>query len=239
MAESHQRYEDLALAHVLGGLDSQDSAEFRAHLLSCRDCRLRVAELRDLAAELAATERQERRRAAVATETVRRVDHHDADDRSRWERWSRPALRVGAVLATMVVLTVLFWNYHLRRVTGNYEAVVERQAEVLSILASGDPLDVRTSAGVTGAAAVSDGHLAVSLEAFPELGEDEVVVLWRVDDGRASVVDVGRAPQDGAVPFAMQVADADAVVVTVESASQRPTAPGNRQLAEVRLPPGD
>ena len=63
MAE-HDRYERMAVGHVLGGLDEVDAAAFRAHLLECADCRKRVNELRGIASDLARTEREERRAAA-------------------------------------------------------------------------------------------------------------------------------------------------------------------------------
>ena len=62
----HRRYEEMAVAHVLGGLTPAQGRTFRSHLLECADCRARVGELRAIAHELAGVERdEERERAAL------------------------------------------------------------------------------------------------------------------------------------------------------------------------------
>ncbi len=63
-ASSHRRFEDMALAHVLGGLNEARSRMFRDHLAECERCRARVDELQELASDLAGIEREARSEAA-------------------------------------------------------------------------------------------------------------------------------------------------------------------------------
>ena len=72
--DAHQRYERMAVGHVLGGLDEVDAAAFRAHLVGCRDCRKRVNELRDIASDLATAAREERAAVRSAIEVEKRTD---------------------------------------------------------------------------------------------------------------------------------------------------------------------
>jgi anti-sigma factor RsiW len=74
MGNGHERYDGLALDHVLGGLSGRAASEFRSHLASCGACRSRVDELRGIAAELGEIERDERSRARLQTEVARRDD---------------------------------------------------------------------------------------------------------------------------------------------------------------------
>jgi anti-sigma factor RsiW len=80
MADEHRRFEHLAVGHVLGGLDPVDAAEFRVHLTGCRDCRRRVAELRAIATDMAAAEREERAASRLQTEVARRTEQVDGED---------------------------------------------------------------------------------------------------------------------------------------------------------------
>ncbi|MFP4235713.1 MAG: zf-HC2 domain-containing protein, partial [Nitriliruptoraceae bacterium] len=68
MGEAHTRFESLAVGHVLGGLRPEQAREFRQHLRSCEGCRARVAELEQIASELAAAEREERAQRARAVD---------------------------------------------------------------------------------------------------------------------------------------------------------------------------
>jgi len=63
--DRHARFEQLALSHVLGGLDRGDADDFRSHLRTCAPCRARVAELRGISSSLDAAAREERRRAVA------------------------------------------------------------------------------------------------------------------------------------------------------------------------------
>ncbi len=234
MVEGHERFEELALQHVLGGLSSPDAAIFRAHLVECRDCRLRVAELRDMAAELAATEREERRRSAVATQVAR--EEGPSEEPRSWLPWSSPRwAALAVVLACVIVVVMLFWNYHLRRVTSQYARVLEHQAEVFEVLGSGEPLQVQAREGARGIAAVRDGKVAVDLLRLPTLAETQVAI-WLVPADVEGPVTLTRLPENGQLPFVVPVGNADTVLVTLEPGGQRPRVPGGRVLASIPIP---
>lgn len=239
-AENHERFEELALGHVLGGLPSDDAAVFRAHLVDCRDCRLRVAELRDIAADLAATEREEKRLAAVATQVADREDDGDDDAAVGPPRWLRSRwVPVAAVVAIISVLGILFWNYHLRRVTTQYATVVERQEDVLGILATGEPLSVEAARGVGALAAREGASVAVSISELPDEVVEGYIVIWLLDDGEVTGDTVGGRSSDPA-SFVIEVDGADELVVTGHRAGTAPPEePGDDPLARVDIPAGD
>lgn len=231
----HRRFEELALGHVLGGLPSRDASLFRAHLVECRECRRRVVELRDIADDLAATEREERRRASVATQVADRTEADaDADGGRPW--W----LVAGAVVVVLAVAGVLFWNYHLRRVTATYAGVVTEQADVLDALAAGTEIPVETRGEVRGRAAVDGDVLAVTLTDLPPVAAGHVVVLWRVVDGEHRLDPAPHSPANGSLPFQIDIDGADEIVVSVERRGGiEPDQPASQLLAHIDLSQGD
>jgi hypothetical protein len=185
MDDGHERFEGLAVGHVLGGLDPVDAAEFRTHLVNCRACRMRVAELRDIASELAAAEREERAAARVATETVRRAEDEDAPVPG-WHP-GRRAVALTAVVVTLVLVAVLFWNFHLRGNNAALVAVSTTREAILAALADGEPLTPRFAEGVTGIVTRDGDRVALSIGGVPSLAQDEVVVTWLLNaDGVAT-----------------------------------------------------
>ncbi len=243
MVEGHERFEELALQHVLGGLSSSNAAIFRAHLVECRDCRLRVAELRDMAAELAATEREERRRSAVATQVAR--EEGTREEPRSWLPWSSPRwAMLAVVLACIIVVVLLFWNYHLRRVNSQYRGALEYQAGVFEVLGSGEPRLVQTREGVRGIAAIRNGELAVDLLRLPTLAEAQVAIWLVPSEGEAELAPLpsnGRLPflvpmpRNGQLPFVIPVGEADSVLVTLELSRHDPPIPGDRVLASIPI----
>lgn len=114
---SHRQFEDMAVAHVLGGLSSDDGRLFRSHLVDCPSCRARVGELRAIAHDLADVERDERRtadRRQVETKPVDTgVDAGGEPEREPPRRWF-----LGAVAGLIALLGLVSWNFILR---GNNE----------------------------------------------------------------------------------------------------------------------
>ncbi|MFP5308887.1 MAG: zf-HC2 domain-containing protein [Actinomycetes bacterium] len=187
MADEHRRYEGLAVGHVLGGLDPVDAAEFRAHLTGCRACLMRVAELRDIATEMAAAEREERAAARVKTEVARRVDEAGDEEPPP----ARPRLRglaVGAVAAGIALLLgLLVWNFHLREVNEQLLQVATTREAILELLARGTPAPLLGDTDLAGTVVVSEGQVAVDVAEVPAFGTDRVLVTWLVDEeGTAS-----------------------------------------------------
>lgn len=176
MGSQHERYEKLAVGHVLGGLDATESSDFRGHLLGCRDCRLRVAELRDLAADLAAAERDERSRALVRTEVERR----DASDEA-----PAPGPRVGIRHVTLAVVAVMvlagsmgFWNLHLRTAAAGYAQAANYRGDTLRMLAGGRAVAVDAADDVDARVVVHGEDVAFTVTGLPALAVGERLEVW-------------------------------------------------------------
>jgi len=237
MEDAHERFEQLAVGHVLGGLEPVAAAEFRSHLLGCRHCRLRVAELRDIAADLAAAERDERARARVTTELPRRVGEGDAEESGR----SRIGLRHVTVAAALVLLLaggIAFWNLHLRTSAATYAAIAEHRGQVLTELATGVPVTAELAEGVDGLVVLDDEQVAFSLDGFAPLVGGESLIGWLVHDtAEVMPVLIVRPEQldgDGALAAVVDDLGANELVVTRERG--RPgTEPGHDVLLQVSL----
>lgn len=239
--DAHHRYEQLAVGHVLGGLDAVDAAEFRSHLISCRHCRMRVAELRGIASDLAAAEREERVAARVQTEVARREEEDD----ERSERGGQLSHRVLATIGTVAVLfgvALLVWNFHLREVNSTLLEATAAREQVLSMLASGEPVEVDLWQGIEGLAAVDDGEVALDLAGLPAVGAERWLAVWLVSGGPPHRYEAfgATAVQDGRFAAHLRHYGADRIVVSLE---ERPTEergvpqePGGLILLEADLP---
>ncbi len=239
MTGEHERYEELAVGHVLGGLDAAEDADFRSHLLGCGACRERVAELRDIAGELVAAERDERQRAGLRTEVARRADTADAVGSSFHVLERR---HVVAALAVILLLggALAFWNLHLRTSVAVYADAAEQRGDALAGLATGVAIPTSLADGVSGIVAVDGDHVAFSLDGIPELESSERLVVWLLGpgDADAEIGLVAFAGQLGGSGFAARVDDRDAteVVVTLE-AGQPDDGPSGRELLRAELRP--
>ncbi len=187
----HVRYERMAVGHVLGGLDEVDAAAFRAHLLGCSDCRRRVNELRDIASDLAATEREERRWAAAGEVEVEARTAQDgagapeATEVAPLRRWPWGVVVIG--LVPLLVLGTLAWAVWQRAQTDLSAAVAESQQQVLEVLATGEAVQWTSVEPITGNIATDGETIAVNLSGLPDLRPDEALVAWLLDDQGESV----------------------------------------------------
>lgn len=187
MADEHQRYERLAVGHVVGGLDEVDAARFRSHLVSCRDCRSRVAELRGIANDLVATEREERaaRSTTGRTEVAERVEEEAPPtqrDVAPVTTWPWRVVAVG--LVPLILLGGLAWAVYVRAENELLSAALRTQGVALRVLAEGDTLEMDAEPLVSGIAAATADRVVVDLADLPELDPDEVVVtVLRTVDG--------------------------------------------------------
>jgi hypothetical protein len=228
---SHERYETLAVGHVLGGLDAAEAAEFRSHLVGCHECRQRVAELRDIDAELAAAEREARSDAQVRTEVERRVVEEAAppEDFPR-ELRARRFLGVGALTVAMLVGLLAFWNLHLRTQNMAGESTMERSAATLRALADGVPVAVHFEGNASGLAVIGDDEVAFTFSRLPPLGEGERYVVWLLgsEDGPLPAV-IAVGPEQ-ALSGVVASRGADELVVTRESGQLESTPGGDRLI---------
>lgn len=212
----HDRFDGLAVEHVLGSLSTPEDAEFRSHLLSCRDCRMRVAELRDMAAGMAAAEREERAQLRTKTETEQRREA-PAEPAPPW--WRRPgAVTAGVAGVVVVVLGLLFWNLHLRTVNLTARQAVAFDENVLAGLAEGELAQVETADGVTGLAAVTAEGVALTVAGLPEVAENRWQVVWlrtAAEGWSKRLVSSDGAP-DGRLATTLEAADPLDLVISIE-----------------------
>jgi hypothetical protein len=237
MRAEHERYEAMAVGHVLGGLEPAAADHFREHLLGCRSCRARVAELRGLAADLAAVERDERSRASAQADEPEEV----ADDASFEGPRGKAATRNLALLAALVAVALGlfgFWNLHLRALAANAQAVAQRQEEALGLLATGVPPPTEVADGLQGTAATDGDRLAFSLAGIPPLGPDEVLVGWLTDgalDTPRAVLLVRADQLPGGLVAARVELEGAGRFVLAREAGQPGDEPGGTPLLTVRL----
>jgi hypothetical protein len=233
---AHERYEELAVGHVLGGLDASDAADFRAHLLGCRDCRMRVAELRDIAADLAAAEREERSEARVRTEVARRTAEADDGD----DGHDRSQLRSGVIAIVIVVAVIVFgalafWNLHLRTQVAALDLLVERQDAALNELAHGAAVVVDAVAPTSGLVVVDDAEVAFAFVELPPLvgGERYVVWLLGAEEGDEQIL-VART-DDRSVAGVTDLRGAREILVSVEDGPTGTSPSVGREVARADL----
>lgn len=220
-----ERWDELALGHVLGGLGDGDASEFRGHLAGCPQCRARVAELRSMASDLAAAEREERTTQRLRTQIESRREPErerpEPPDPDPEDRLRRRALVAGAVVVA-VLLVLALWNAHLRSQNEVLREVANRHAETLTALGAGTVVPVTTASSVTGVVSVDDDRVAWSLAGLPPMDVAERLVVWVQSEGEWRQVAVHTpaqiAAEDGRLASTVRdVPDASQLRVTVEA----------------------
>lgn len=232
--DQHARFEELALAHVLGGLARDDSDDFRSHLRSCASCRARVAELRGISSTLDAAAREERRRAAEEPPQRR--------DPAPTPQPRGPGRLAVLLLVAALVAGVGFWNLHLRTSADTYRSVAEDRGAILSDLATGRLVTTDALVPVAARVAVAGPRLAVVIADGGPLGSDERLVGWLLPLGsspeEAVVLAVGpRATTEIAVRI--ERGGAREFVVTREQGLISSSGPRGDELFRVPLPSQD
>lgn len=240
MDADHDRYATLAVGHAFGDLTGADARRFRSHLQGCALCRTRVAELRDIAEDLAAAEEDERSRVALRTDDAEPVgDGGRSDDEVEVAPTRR--LTVGHVTAAaMVVLViavgVLFWNLHLRTTVAGYDQLLDVQAEALRTIARGTALPAELAPGVTGLVVTDDERVVVTLSGL-EVMEGQTVSAWTIDvDGEATEETraAGGLLREGSFAVVVDHEGLAEVLVTLEDGIPG-NEPGGRTLVRAEL----
>jgi len=236
MNADHHRFDELAVGHVLGGLSQEDASDFRSHLLECRHCRRRVAELRDLASNLQAVEREERAALRVRTETAEQAAI-DAPTRSRAGAGPRLATPTALVVAlALLAVGLAFWNHHLRSQTDELFRVTVEREQILEVIATGTPGTITLSSGVTGVVVRDGSRVAWVFDGIPDLGVGERLVVWlgAGDAMRPKLILPPGGIGDGRVADVTDDDTATRLLLTVEPITV-PTSPSSAVLAEATL----
>lgn len=233
--EGHERFDGLALDHVLGGLSGRQATDFRSHLATCTDCRSRVAELRGIAAELGEIERDERSRARLRTEVARR------DEADPAEVTPTRHLTIGHVTAVTIAVLLLavgvaFWNLHLRTQVDAYASVVSSHSDALRDLATGLEVEARFREGASGRFVATDGRVAFALAGL-ELRPREMAAVWTIDDdGEVELTEAvpGVLLSQGTYAGVVDREGVAAITITRED-GQPGASPDGRELAQTDL----
>jgi hypothetical protein len=231
---SHRYYEDLAVAHVLGGLGETDSRLFRDHLLGCADCRARVGELRAIAHDLADVERSaQRERSARVLDTKRRT----GDDGEAPEPPARGRSRLQPVVALLflaALVGVIAWKVRLRATTSGVEEQLRRSQEAAAILEFGtDGTIVSVGAGVSGRVAVRDDRLVVLIDG---LDDNQVYGLYLQDPGGVTVFRHPIQSLDGRALSWLEFPEGAATVLGTSGGSMPGAEPSGSTVLHARLP---
>lgn len=233
--EGHERFDGLALDHVLGGLSGRRATDFRTHLATCTDCRSRVAELRGIAAELGEIERDERSRARLRTEVARR-EEPDPAEVTPTHRLTIGHVTAVAVAVLLVAVGVAFWNLHLRTQVDAYASVVSSQSDALRDLATGIEVQAQFREGVSGRFVATDQRVAFALSGL-ELRPREIAAVWTTDDD--GEVELAEAVPDGLLlqgTYAGVVERGGVTAIIITREDGRPVAsPSGRELARTDL----
>ena len=234
-ADAHRRYEEMAVAHVMGGLDESEGRDFRSHLLECTDCRARVGELRALAHDLADVERDERRvRAARAVETKRRDGGEDGIDQDEPHRPVRP--RLMTVLGVAAILALTAWNFTLRETVAQFNQDLEHSTDAAAALEFGAPATVTKRApGVRAQAKTDRNSLVVLLDG---LEDGRVYGLYLLDAMRRPLFQAGVMPTEGRLFSLIEYPEgAEHIVVTRPKGAPGAKPDGEEVFAADLVPP--
>jgi hypothetical protein len=239
MGDGHGQYEELVVGHVLDDLAADDAARFRSHLMDCRDCRARVAELRGIAADLADAERDELARAAVRTRAPRRIDPDEAVDGPGPPRISIVHVTIATVVVLAIAAAMGFWNLHLRASAASYLAVAESRGDAIDGLVNDTPLDTSFEAPVSGLVTGDGQQVTLALFEVRDPDEGELYVAWFRDDDAFTPVRLAGNGQilDGSLAVTIDDPGASELIVTRERLvfGDRP---GSDELLRASLPGG-
>ena len=233
--DRHARFEQLALSHVLGGLDRGDADDFRSHLRTCAPCRARVAELRGISSSLDAAAREERRRAAEAP--PQRRDPAPSAPPARG-----PGRLLTVLLSVALVAGFAFWNLHLRTTADTYRAAADDRGAILRDLATGSLVDDPSFAAWSVRLSVLGTRVALVVADGGPLGSDERLVAWLLPLGTTTeevvVLAVGPRPT-AEVAVRFERGAATQLVVTRERGLLSSSGPQGDELFRVPLPSTD
>lgn len=235
-AQEHRPFEDMAVAHVLGGLDGDQGRVFRSHLLECSECRARVGELRAIASDLAGVERDERReRTTRAVETKRRAEAEDGD--ASVPDGPRPAPRWLVLLLMTLLVALAAYTFVLRANNNRLEQALDDRMDASAAMEHGEDLSIEyRAAGVTATAKAHGNRLVLLVEGLePDTGYG----VYLLDDQPESPQTVYRhplVPRDGKVFVLLPLRGAEDRLMVTAPERAMALEPDGQRVLEVLVP---
>ncbi len=235
-SDGHRYFEEMAVSHVLGGLDESEGRVFRSHLLECGPCKAKVGELRAIAHDLADVERDERRvRTAKAVDTKRRDGDDDRDDEPD-DRRSLQLSRIALLVGIGVIMLLSGWNFMLRGEVARQQARAHNEREAAALAQFGSQAEIRHQADGIQAAVGYDGkRLAVLLQGVTS---SQVYAAYLLDEAGNVLEQRSISASDQRLPWLLPlVRGTSRVVITRPESPSAPELSGTRVL-EAALPAG-
>jgi hypothetical protein len=231
----HRHFEEMAVGHVLGGLDTDQGRVFRAHLLECSDCRARVGELRAIAHDLAGVERDERRERSVqAVETKSRQDVEAAPEASAGGR--QPSRILFVVLLGLLV-GLLSYTFVLRGNLSRAETALEERFQASAALEHGAELPVRYRApGIDATVKAHGDRIVVLMDGVSQSHEHAIYLVRDLAEGPRTVYRHPMSEQDGRVFVMLPLRGNENRLIVTEGAVGFD--PNGDRILEAEIPEG-
>lgn len=202
MTAEHEKWEELAVGHVLSALEPEDDERFTRHLRGCAACERTITEMTSVASHLAyaaepadppaglkdsilaAVAMSERPPAPGQRGAVRALPDLPRLAQIRAERhvpaWTR---LLSAAAGVVLVAGLAIWNVNLRSNVELSQRTVARMERVQDLAA--DPTTVRvpmnSGSGAGGTALVRGTDVVLLVDGLPRNEPSSIYVIWYQD----------------------------------------------------------
>lgn len=237
--DSHRVYEEMAVAHVLGGLGPDEVRRFRAHLLECGECRASVGELRAIAHELAGVELDEQReRAAQAVELAEREASDDDPGIDEVRTWRRFRLFGVAMVLVLVVLSA--YTFTLRASYQQLGESYQERLEAASALEHGRDLAVlQQGDGLTATARRSEDRVALLIEGLDDAQSYGLYLTRAAGDRQVTVNRTVQRTVEGRLFVTARLEGSEEELQVTRLDDDFPSEVAGRTVFHATIPPAD
>lgn len=231
-ADSHERWDELAVGYALSALEPEETTRFEEHLASCSRCAAVLKDSRHVMAELAFAEPQAELPRTLRAAILRNTKTPKRPGASwRWVRWGA----VAACVATLAALAA--WNAVLRNDNSALSQRADRAGAVVACLRSSNcravPLAPLSGGSAPVVAVVRPSQVELVVDGLtPNNVRTSVYVLWQKANGDLRAVrnfDVGASGVSviGPAPLVAPLAETSAFAVSLEPGRVAPVQPSH------------